>query len=63
MPDLASLDPTIPLLVLAAAANVACVLRGAPRRWLLGLGLCVTGLSVILLKSWMEGVVYLMLMP
>ena len=63
MPELASLDLTIPLLVAAAAANVVCVARGAPRRWQLALGLWVVGLSAILLKSWVEGLVYLLLMP
>jgi hypothetical protein len=63
MPELASLDLTIPLLAVAAAANAVCVARGASRRWQLALGLCVVGLSAILLKSWIEGLVYLILMP
>jgi hypothetical protein len=60
---LASLDPTIPLLALAAAANVACVARGASRRWLLLLGVGVVALSAVLLKGWVEGLAYLILMP
>jgi hypothetical protein len=63
MPELASLDLTIPLLAVAAAANFACVLRGAARRWQVALGLCLAALSGVLLKSWIEGLVYLMLMP
>ena len=63
MPELASLDLTIPLLAVAAAANVACVLRGAPRRWQVALGVCLAVLSGLLLKSWIEGLVYLIVMP
>jgi hypothetical protein len=63
LPELASLDLTIPLLAVAAAANVVCLARGVPRRWQIALGLCVVGLSAILLKSWVEGLVYLAMMP
>ena len=58
-----SLNLAIPVLTALALLNVALVFYPVPRRvrFLVGVGL--VGLSSLLLKDWVEGLLYLLLMP
>ncbi len=57
------LNLAIPLLAALALVNVALVFYPAPRRLRLVVGFVLMGLSSLLLKDWIEGLVYLLLMP
>lgn len=57
------LDPTTPLLVALALLNAALVVARASLRAQLFVGLGLVVLSSILLRDWIEGALYLALMP
>jgi len=57
------LNVTTPLLTALALANACLIARGASRRTQLGVGAGLLALSGLLFKDWVEGLVYLLLMP
>ena len=57
------LNVTTPLLTALAVVNALLILGGASRRTQLGVGVGLILLSVLLLKDWIEGLLYLLRMP
>jgi hypothetical protein len=57
------LNFTTPLLAILAVVNVVVILARAPRRVQLGIGGGVVLVSALLLKDWVEGLVYLTTLP
>jgi hypothetical protein len=57
------LNVTTPLLTALAILNALLIVGGASRRTRLGVGVALILLSALLLKDWIEGLLYLLLMP
>ncbi|OLB96308.1 MAG: hypothetical protein AUH30_13010 [Candidatus Rokubacteria bacterium 13_1_40CM_68_15] len=57
------LNVTTPLLTALAIVNALLIAGGAPRRMQLSVGAGLILLSALLLKDWIEGLLYLLLMP
>jgi hypothetical protein len=57
------LNVTTPLLTALAIVNALLIVAGASRRTQLGVGVGLILLSALLLKDWIEGLLYLLLMP
>lgn len=57
------LNLTTPLVVALALLNAAFLFYPSPRRVRLLVAVSLVGLSTLLLKDWIEGVLYLVLMP
>ena len=57
------LNVTTPLLTALAVVNALLILGGASRRTQLGVGVGLILLSALLLKDWIEGLLYLLRMP
>jgi len=58
-----ALNLTTPLLMALALLNVALLFFRASRRLKLGVGVAIAGLASVLLKDWLEGLLYLLQMP
>lgn len=58
-----SLNLTTPLLTALAVVNVVLIVAGARRPARLSIGGGIVVLSVLLLKDWVEGLVYLLALP
>ena len=57
------LNVTTPLLTALAIVNALLIVAGASRRARLGVGVGLILLSALLLKDWIEGLLYLLWMP
>ena len=57
------LNVTTPLLTALAIVNALLIVGGASRRTQLGVGVGLILLSALLLKDWIEGLLYLLRMP
>ncbi len=57
------LNLTTPLLAALALLNTALILYSGSRRVRLLVAVSLVGLSSLLLKDWLEGFLYLVLMP
>ncbi len=57
------LNVTTPLLATLALLNAALIFYPGPRRVRLLVAVSLVGLSSLLLKDWLEGLLYLFLMP
>ena len=57
------LNVTTPLLTALAVVNALLIAVGASRRTQLGVGVGLILLSALLLKDWIEGLLYLLRMP
>lgn len=58
-----ALNLAIPLLTALALLNVALAFYPASRRLRVLIGVGLVGLSSLLLKEWVDGLLYLLLMP
>ena len=57
------LNVTTPLLTALALVNACLIVTGASRRTQIGVSASLIVLSGLLFKDWIEGLVYLVLMP
>lgn len=60
---LATLDLATPALVVLAVVNAALVFRPGSHRMQRSVGVALAALSLWFLKDWVEGLLYLVLMP
>lgn len=57
------LNLTIPLLTVLALINLVLIFYPVSRRMKLLIGVVIAGLSVLLLKDWLDGLLYILHMP